>query len=65
MFFYHTSQNAKDAAFLTTKSPEEFSDKIRMEYRLYESESLEFGESLSEDIEAYWNTVGTVIDVNV
>lgn len=54
----------KNTSFLTNQSPEEYSDLIRMEYRMYQSEKLEFSDDVFDDIEVYWSAVEKVKDQN-
>lgn len=50
----------KNTNFLTTESPENYADQIKMEYRLYQSEHLEISEDIVDDIELYWDAVGAI-----
>lgn len=54
----------KNTSFLTNRSSEEYSDQIRLEYRLYQSENIDFHDDVLDDIETYWNTVENVKDAN-
>lgn len=54
----------KNTTFLTHKSAEVYSDQIRMEYRMYQSENIQFSEDVLDDIEAYWSAVENTKDVN-